>query len=89
MGFVVAVASHMGTRQDLRDVLAMLTEHPARILRLPGYGLDIGRQADLVVWDAEQPEDIVAALPPRRLVVKRGRITIEHERRLRERWRGR
>jgi cytosine/creatinine deaminase len=89
MGFLVAVACHMGTGQGLRDALAMLTEHPARILRLPDYGLDVGRQADLVVWDAEQPEDIVAALPPRRLVVKRGRVTVEHEHTLKEHWRDR
>ncbi len=46
------------------------------------------RRADLVVWDAEQVEDIIATLAPRRLVVKRGRITIEHERSVRDRWRG-
>ena len=89
MGFLAVVGCHMGTGQGLRDALAMLTEHPARILRLPDYGLDVGRRADLVVWEAENPEDIVAALPPRRLVVKRGRITIEHEHTLREHWRGR
>jgi imidazolonepropionase-like amidohydrolase len=58
-------------------------------LRLPDYGLDVGRRADLVVWDAEQPEDVIAALPPRRLVVKRGRVTVEHEHTLKEHWRGR
>jgi len=31
--------------------------------------------------------DLVMALPPRRLVVKAGRVTIEHERRTVERWR--
>jgi cytosine/creatinine deaminase len=87
MGFLIAVAGHMGSRQDLRDTLAMITEHPARILRLPEYGLDVGRRADLVVWDALQPEDVIATLSPLRLVVKGGRVTVEHEHTLKEHWR--
>jgi cytosine/creatinine deaminase len=87
MGFLVAVGCHMGTRQDLLDAFAMLTVHPARILRVPDYGIDVGCRADLVVWDAERAEDIIAAMPSRRLVVKRGRISVEHERITREPWR--
>jgi len=87
MAFIAAVASHMGTPEDLSELVATLTVHPARILRLPDYGLDVGCRADLVVWECERPEDVVAALPPRALVVKDGRVTIEHERRTRARWR--
>jgi imidazolonepropionase-like amidohydrolase len=65
----------------------MLTEYPARILRLPSSGLRVGTQADLVLWDAERAEEIVTALAPPRLVVKRGRVTVEHERVVREPWR--
>jgi cytosine deaminase len=88
MGFLLAVAAHMGTAQDLGNALAMLTRHPARILRVPDYGLAVGCRADLVVWEAERPADIVAALASPRLVVKAGRITVEHERIIREPWRG-
>lgn len=87
MGFLVAVGCHMGTRRELLDVLAMLTVHAARILRVPGYGVDAGCRADLVVWDAERAEDIVATVAPRHLVVKHGRISVEHERGTREPWR--
>ncbi len=87
MGFLVAIGCHMGTRQDLLQALAMLTDHPARILGLQDYRLDIGHRADLVVWEAGQAEDIIATMAPRRLVVKRGRVTVEHERSVRERWR--
>ena len=85
--FLAAVAGHMGTARDLRALLDMITVHPARMLRLSDYGLAPGCRADLVVWDCARPEEVVAALPPRTLVVKRGRVTIEHERRVRERWR--
>lgn len=87
MGYLLAVGAHMGTAQEIREVLAMLTEYPARILRLPSYGLRVGAQADLVLWDAERAEEIVTALAPPRLVVKRGRVTVEHERVVREPWR--
>jgi len=39
------------------------------------------------VWECERVEEIVEALPSRRLVLKAGRITVEHERRIVERWR--
>jgi cytosine deaminase len=85
--FLAAVAGHMGTARDLRALLDTITVHPARMLRLSDYGLAPGCRADLVVWDCARPEEAVAALPPRTLVVKHGRVTIEHERRVRERWR--
>ena len=87
MGYLVSIGCHMGTPRDLLDVLAMLTEHPARILGLGGAAVTPGARADLVVWDAERTEDVIAALAPRRLVVKRGRVTVEHERAIREPWR--
>jgi cytosine deaminase len=89
MGFLLTVGAHMGTARELGNALAMLTQHPARILRLPDYGLATGCRADLVVWETERPEDIVAALAPPRLVVKAGRVSVEHERRVREVWRNR
>jgi cytosine deaminase len=87
MGFLATVGCHMGTARDLMDALAMLTDHPARILRLADYGLEVGCRADLVVWDAARAEDVVATVAPRRLVVKRGRISVEHERGVRAHWR--
>ncbi len=87
MGFLVAVGAHMGTARDLAEVFAMLTTYPARILRLPGYGLHAGAKADCVVWNAERVEDIVAGVASPRLVVKAGRVTIEHEHRSIEHWR--
>jgi cytosine deaminase len=89
MAFVASVAAHMGTPADLRALLTTITLHPARLLRLPDYGLAPGCHADLVVWDCAQPEDIVATLPPRTLVLKRGRVTIEAHHDVRDRWRDR
>jgi cytosine deaminase len=87
MGYVMASAAHMGTEADVADILAMLTAHPASILRLPDYGLHVGARADLVVWETERPAEVVTTMAARRLVVKAGRLSVEHERRCRDLWR--
>jgi cytosine deaminase len=87
MAFIAAVAAHMGTPADLRALLAAITLHPAQMLRLPEYGLAAGCRADLVAWDCERPEDAVATLAPRSLVVKRGRVTVQSRHEVLEPWR--
>jgi cytosine deaminase len=87
MGYLMTAAAHMGTERDVADILTMLTEHPARILRLPDYGLRVGARADLVLWETERPAEVVTTMAPRRLVVKAGRLSIEHERTCTELWR--
>jgi cytosine/creatinine deaminase len=87
MGYLVTAAGHMGTESDVASVLAMLTEHPARMLRLPDYGLHVGARADLVLWETERPAEVVTTMAPRRLVVKAGRLSIQHERSCTEFWR--
>ena len=89
MGYLVAVAAHMGAESDLGQVLDMLTTHPAKILRLPRPGLFAGAPADLVVWDTDRAEEVLSALSPCLLVVKAGRITVEHTRSAAEPWRAR
>jgi len=87
MGFLVSVGCHMGTPEDLRRALAMLTEHPARILGRGRAAVAAGAPADLIVWEAERAEDVIAALAARRLIVKGGRVSVEHHRSVDERWR--
>jgi cytosine deaminase len=87
MGFLLTVGAHMGTERERDEVLGMLTAQPARLLRLPPCGPGLGLQADLVVWDAARFDDLVAGQAAPWVVVKRGRITVEHERTVREPWR--
>ena len=88
MAFLTALAGHMGTPTDLRALMEAVTIQPARLLRLPDYGLAPGCYADLVAWDCARTEDAVATLAPRTLVVKRGRVTVEARHEVVERWRG-
>jgi cytosine deaminase len=59
---------------DLELALDVCTRGGARVMRLEGYGLDVGAWADLVLVDAECVAEAVTEPPPRTLVVKRGRI---------------
>jgi cytosine deaminase len=60
----------------LRDCFAMLTSRSARLLRLKDYGVAVGNPADLVVIDAESPEQAVAEIRHPLAVWKRGRRTV-------------
>jgi cytosine deaminase len=87
IAYVTAVAAHLGAAAELRALVDCITTHPAAILKLPDHGLGPGCRADLVVWECEQVEEIAAALPRRSLAIKAGRVSVEHEHRLRARWR--
>ena len=73
---IFATAGHFGTADDLTLVLRMATDHGARALRLPDYGLREGARADLVVLDCTEPAEAVGALPERLMVIKNGRVSV-------------
>jgi cytosine deaminase len=61
---------------QLRECFAMLTERSARLLNLEDYGLAAGNPADIVIIDAETPEQAVAEIRQTLAVYKRGRRTV-------------
>jgi cytosine/creatinine deaminase len=62
--------------RDLRECFAMLTERSARLLNLDDYGLGVGKPADVVVFDAQTPEQVIAEIRNPRAAFKRGRQTM-------------
>jgi cytosine deaminase len=62
--------------EQLREIFMMLTERSARLLNLRDYGLGVGNPADIVVIDAESPEEAIARIRPPLAVWKRGRRTV-------------
>jgi cytosine/adenosine deaminase-related metal-dependent hydrolase len=70
----------LGLRNNLRRddevelALDVCTTGGARAIGLDAYGLAVGCWADLVLVDAATATDAVVSRPPRRLVVKRGRV---------------
>jgi cytosine deaminase len=61
---------------ELRECFRMLTDRSARLLNLEDYGLEIGRPADIVVIDAQAPEQAVAEIAQPVAAFKRGRQTV-------------
>jgi cytosine deaminase len=62
---------------ELRECFAMLTERSARLLNLTDYGLAVGNPADVVVFDAQTPEQAIAEVRNPLAAFKRGRQTME------------
>jgi cytosine deaminase len=58
----------------MRSCFRAVTETPARILGLEGYGLQVGCHADLVVLDAGDPIEAIRLRAARRLVIRRGAV---------------
>lgn len=68
-----------GTERDLSECFALVTGRPARILRRQNYGVEVGNPADLVVWNATSPAEVVATLAQPMMGFKRGRRVFTRE----------
>jgi len=62
-----------GTDKDLSECFAMVTERAARIMRKKDYGIAVGNPADLVVWNAKTPAEVIATVAQPLMGFKRGR----------------
>jgi cytosine deaminase len=72
------IVQRYGTR-DLGVCFEMITERAAKLMRLPDYGIGVGKAADLVVWDEETPSDVIAKCALPLAGFKRGRRTFSRE----------
>ena len=77
IGVVAIPACHLGGADDMATVLPMITTHPAKALALKNYGLEVGKDADLVLLDTQKVADAVIDVPDRLFVVKNGRVVVE------------
>jgi len=73
--------AHMGlhvaqmTGQDaMRACFRAVTETPAQILGLQGYGLEVGCNADMVILDAQDTIEAIRLRAARLFVIRRGKI---------------
>ena len=69
----------VGRRDDLRACFGLVSQHAADVMRLEGYGISTGNNADLVVWDATAPEQAIAEIAPPLYGFKHGRMTFSRE----------
>ena len=64
----------MTSREAIRWTFDAVTEIPARILGLEGYGLRVGANADMVLLQARDPIEAVRLRATRLLVLRRGKV---------------
>ena len=62
---------------ELRQCFEMLTARSARLLNLPDYGFAPGLPADIVVIDAQSPEQVIAEIAQPLAVFKHGKQTVD------------
>lgn len=67
----------MTAQTAIQQAFEAVTTTPARILGLDDYGLAVGKSADLVLLDAENPFHAIRTRADRLLVVRRGQILLE------------
>jgi cytosine deaminase len=71
MGLHVAQMTSVAAQRQCFDAV---TVNNARILGLPGYGLEPGCHADFVLLQARDPQEAIRLRAQRLLVVRRGRV---------------
>jgi cytosine deaminase len=70
--------TYMSGREEIAEMLRCATERGARTLGIEDeYGLEEGKPADCVVFDAPDAVEVLRLKPVRRWVVRRGRVVAE------------
>jgi len=71
---------HMSGLDEIAEMLELATSRGARTLGIEDeYGLEEGKPADLVVFDAPTPLEVMRLRPARRWVIRRGRLVAATE----------
>jgi cytosine deaminase len=73
MANLYANVAQIGTPDDMQSCLNMITEQPAKLMRLADYGIAAGLPADVVVLDCTTEAHAIAKLAPVLSGYKRGR----------------
>jgi cytosine/creatinine deaminase len=70
--------TYMSGLEEIPEMLGCATWRGARTLGVEDdYGLEEGKPADLVIFDAPTPLEVMRLMPARRWVIRRGRIVAE------------
>lgn len=77
--FLLAYRNGLRTDAGLGRALDAITRVDDEIMGLPVGRIEIGARADLVIVDAENGAEAVAAHPPRRTVIRAGRVVSRYD----------
>ncbi len=79
MANLYANICQVGAREDVRECFNMITTRSARLMRRTDYGVEVGKAADLVVLECQDPETAIAEVAAPLYGFKRGRQTFTRE----------
>lgn len=68
--------AQVGSDEDFCECFSMITSRSAALLNLGHYGVEVGKAADMVVFDATSRREAVSALSPLLFAFKRGVRTV-------------
>lgn len=74
VALITAHAAQMSLPHEIETVFDMITFNAAKILRIEGYGIDVGNDADLVILNTDNVKDAIRLQPERLYVIKAGKI---------------
>jgi cytosine/creatinine deaminase len=70
--------TYMSGREEITEMLRLATERGARTLGVEDdYGIEEGKPADCVIFDATTPIEVISLRATRRYVIRRGRVIAE------------
>jgi len=77
IGLLLAHVAQMGSPEDQAEVLRMGTYAAAEAMGISArYGIEVGKQADLIILDTRRVADVLLESPSRLWVIKRGRLAV-------------
>ncbi|MBL8149244.1 MAG: amidohydrolase family protein, partial [Blastocatellia bacterium] len=75
--FVLFHMCQMSGRSEQQAIIDMVTKGGSVAMALDEYGIEVGKQADMLIMDVEDEFDLLRLLPLPRWVVKAGRVIAE------------
>lgn len=77
---MTAQVAQMAIKSEFDTVFRMGTLNPARTLLLNDYGLGVGKQADLVIFDTDSVSKTLVNQGTRSYVIKNGKVVAKNTR---------
>ena len=78
VAMITALTSHLSTPAEIEAAFDLPRHRAAEVMRLPGYGIEVGTPADLVLLEAASAREALRMQPPRRYVVRNGEVVAEN-----------
>ncbi len=78
----VAHTAHMSSAGEIQQAFDLTRYNAAKVLGLENYGLEVGDEANLVIFPANSPADALRRYQDRHYVIRKGEVLVQKETRL-------